>query len=97
MTNDTNSLFTQKIIQHGLGIFGRQDVSSSFLTKVGEAYEAMLQTSSHIHTAMRKNYNSIISAQYVYQRVVQGDPSHYSQMDGGASAPYGDQEKVRSS
>jgi len=88
--NGTNSMFTQKITQNGLAIFGREDVSSSFLTKVGEAYEAMLQTSSIIDIAMRNSYNSTISAQYVYQRVGKDGPSNYSQMDGGASTPYGD-------
>jgi len=88
--NGTNSMFTQKITQNGLAIFGREDVSSSFLTNVGKAYEAMLQTSSHIDTAMRSSYNSTISAQYVYQRVGLNSPSNYSTMDGGASNPYGD-------
>jgi hypothetical protein len=88
-TDGTNSLVTQKIVQNGLAIFGRADVSPSFLANVGKAYEAMLQISSHIERATRNSYNSTISAQYVYQRVGKGDPSHYSEM-GEASTPYGD-------
>lgn len=84
----TNSMFPEKVTQNGLAIFGRTGVSSSFLTKVGTAYEAMLQTSSSIDTGMRNSYNSTISSQYVYQRVGLGSPSNYSTMDGGASSPF---------
>lgn len=84
----TNSMFPQKVTQNGLAIFGRTGVSSSFLTKVGTAYEAMLQASSSIDTGMRNSYNSTISSQYIYQRVGLGSPSNYSTMDGGASSPF---------
>lgn len=86
----TNSMFTQKVTQDGLAIFGRIGVSSSFLTKVGTAYEAMLQASSSIDAGMRNSYNSTISSQYIYQRVGLNSTSNYSTMDGGASSPFGD-------
>ena len=88
--NGTNSVFTQKITQNELAIFARSDVSSSFLTNVGKAYESMLQSSASINTPMRNNYNSTISSQYVYQRVGAGDPSTIPNMNANASSPYDD-------
>ena len=61
--NGTNSVFTQKITQNELAIFARSDVSSSFLTNVGKAYESMLQSSASINTPMRNNYNSTLEFQ----------------------------------
>jgi hypothetical protein len=86
----TNDVFTQKVTQNGLALFGRSDVSSSFMTNVGKAYEAMLQSSSRVDTAMRGSYNSTVSSQYVYQRVGLGSPSNYATMDAMASDPYAD-------
>ena len=86
----TNSVFTQKISQNNLAIFGRADVSSSFLANLGKAYEAMLQNTSSIDAAMKSNYNSTISSQNIYQRVGKGSPSNYSDMNAIASSPYGD-------
>lgn len=52
-----------------LRIFAREEVSTSFLNNVGEAYKEMLNDNSDVDSTMRSHYLSISEDEYVYQRV----------------------------
>ena len=61
--------FTQYVDSNNLRIFGKEDVSSAFLDKVAQSYDAMLGDNQKIDQSMRSKYLQTSKDEYVYQRV----------------------------
>ena len=61
--------FTQHVDSNNLRIFGKEDVSSDFLNKVAQSYDAMLKEDQKIDQSMRSKYIQISKDEHVYQRV----------------------------
>jgi len=66
-----------------LRIFAREEVSTSFLNNVGEAYEEMFNDNSNIDSTMRSRYLSTSQDEYVYQRVGVDGMANNSNFDSG--------------
>ena len=64
-----------------LRIFAREEVSTSFLNNVGEAYKEMFNDNSDVDSTMRSHYLSISEDEYVYQRVGVNGMANNSNID----------------
>ena len=70
LTEDIGKVdFTQHVDSNNLRIFAKEDVSSDFLNKVGQAYEAMFEDNVKIDQSMRSHYLTTSLEEHVYQRV----------------------------
>ena len=65
----SNIDFTQYVDSNNLRIFGKEDVSSDFLNKVVQSYDAMLGEDQKIDQSMRSKYLQTSKDEHVYQRV----------------------------